>query len=151
VNASTANDCYGSSTSNTGLSATVANNCYGISVSGDGVYVSETANNCHGQSTGGQYGLSYPVSATNCSGYNANTASYAIGLLALNASSCYGYANGGGNGLNVQIVAIGCTGYTNGSGLGLFENGIANSCWGTHTVNNTTTTSESVNLKYNMP
>jgi hypothetical protein len=73
-----------------GLYATTAQNCYGSSSSYAGLYAS-TAQNCYG-SSGSDYGLYAIYAAQNC--YGVSSAG-AAGLSAANPSFCTGYRNGG--------------------------------------------------------
>ena len=67
IQATTANNCYGYSSSGaSGISAYTANNCYGYSASGTGILVSGTATSCYGESTTGT-GL-FPFIANVCHG-----------------------------------------------------------------------------------
>jgi len=115
-----ANNCSGICTgSGIGLDATTANNCYGSSYSGSGIYLIGTATGCTGSSTLGD-GLD-AISANNCWG---SSSSSGTGLNAnIVATGCYGY---GVTGVSAPI-AIGCYGI--GSSTGVSAD-IANSCYG---------------------
>ncbi len=136
--ASSAQNCYGSSTSSYGLYASAAQNCYGTSTSGTSGLYGTTAQNCYGHTESGIDGLA-ATTAQNCYG-STSTGTY--GLYAYTAQNCYGYASGAGTGLRAAGVAIGCIGSSS-SGVGLSAY-IANSCQ----VPQGTT---SVSYKYNMP
>ena len=106
-----------------GIDATTAQNCYGTTSGGAGLSVS-TALNCYGYAISNGYGLS-ATTAQNCSGIGYGSA---YGLSAATAQNCYGYANATGTGLYGSDSAIGCYGYS-GSGTGLYAL-IANVCHG---------------------
>ena len=139
--ATTASDCYGHSTSETGLYALSAENCYGAGGgSGDGVSA-ETARNCYGKSsrigviartTENCYGTSngaFPTfgvsanSALNCYG-NADSG---YGVKAGTAQNCYGTSNSG-NGVHAE-VAHNCNG-TSFTGTGVHFSFIGAMCYG---------------------
>jgi hypothetical protein len=154
--ATTALNCYGSSSSGIGLLADTAQNCYGVSTSGTGLDAI-TAQNCYGSSSSGT-GLD-AVTAQNCYGYSG---SGGYGLYATTAQNCYGVSTSG-TGLHASDTAIGCYGYSSSGVRGLFarnaafcvgsrpsgraiEATIANGCWAELGTNLITTTN-----KYNMP
>ena len=165
INAYTANNCYGYSTSGDGIDAYTANNCYGFSTNGNGIAVNFTANNCYGISVSGSAGLS-AGSAQNCYGSNSGSG---YGLYATEtAGNCYGFSSIG-TGLYAFRSAIGCSGESSGTnGVGLYvQTGVTFASFGR---NNTATglglqafvatgcygqngsgTSETINFKYNMP
>ena len=132
-------DCRGQSYNN-GIEATTANNCTG-STSGSGSVVgisATTANNCSGAGSGNDTGI-FATTANNCYGTSSN----GIGIFATTANNCSGTATGNGTGLSVSGVAIGCYGSSSPTGVGINAN-IANSC----VVGGGTT---NINHKYNMP
>lgn len=138
--ASTANNCYGISSSglNHGLGGGTANNCYGQSSVSFGLFVT-VANNCYGQSSSGAYGL-YAVTANNCHGVNST----GIGLSAYTASNCYGVSSGGQGilatnaqgcyGISSTSEGVLATSASNCFGESTFNRGVsaemATSCWG---------------------
>jgi hypothetical protein len=78
-------DCYGQcSGGSEGINAITAQNCYGYSSSGAGLYA-QTAQNCYG-SSGTFYGLYASGSATGCYG----SSSSGTGISAYNAAFCTG-------------------------------------------------------------
>ena len=89
VNATTANNCVGSSVSGNGLNATTANNCVGSSTGGIGLNAS-TASNCVGSSSSGT-GLFATDVATGCRG----SSSTGTGLFAFIANGCRGISTSG--------------------------------------------------------
>jgi len=170
LSANNAINCYGSSNSSYGLNALETNNCYGISSSNVGLYVTDNALNSHGETSSGNYGLEYPLNASNCSGKNGGSATYDTGLLAFNVINCRGDCSGPGTGLNSQTsamnswgvatgsgigascitIAIGCGGYSTGTtALGLTAY-IGNSCIGENS-SGIGGAAETVTYKYNMP
>jgi hypothetical protein len=86
VSASTALNCFGSSTSGTGLNAVTAQNCYGVSVSSTGLSAS-TAQNCYGSSSTGT-----ALNATVAIGCYCASSS-GLDLSANIANSCYAPSN----------------------------------------------------------
>ncbi len=110
-------DCRGESSGNgngDGVSATTALNCYGSSSSsGTGVYA-QTANNCYGHNTGNGYGVS-ALTAQNCYGQNIGNG---YGLYATTANHCIGVNFGSGYGIYAEKIAFGCNGESDG-GIGL--------------------------------
>ena len=90
VYANSLQNCYGTSASYIGINGTTVLNCYGFSTDSDGV-VANTAENCYGTSAAGGYGLyAYDV-ANGCFGYSTS----GIGLYALIASICHGGTSSG--------------------------------------------------------
>jgi hypothetical protein len=156
LSATTALNCYGSSSGGDGLSAITAQNCYGSSTSGTGLNAYATAIGCYGSSSSGT-GI-YAYTAQNCYG----SSSSGTGLDAVTAQNCYG-SSSSGTGLHASDTAIGCYGYSSSGVRGLFawnaafcvgsrpsgraiEATIANGCWAEFGTNLITTTN-----KYNMP
>jgi len=155
LSATTAQNCYGSSSSSIGLLATTAQNCYGVSTSGTGLYAYATAIGCYGSSSSGT-GLD-AFTAQNCYGYSG---SGGYGLYATTAQNCYGVSTSG-TGLYASDTAIGCYGYSSSGVRGLYarnaafcvgsrpsgraiEATIANGCWAEAGTN-------LITYKYNMP
>jgi hypothetical protein len=83
--ATTAQNCCGYTGTGTGLAATTAQNCYGSCNSGTGLSAS-TAQNCYGFSYGSGYGLWADYSATGCYGHSSS----GTGLIAFIANVCHG-------------------------------------------------------------
>jgi len=126
LEASSANNCLGSTTSGTfGLYVyRSAKDCYGITESGTSGLRATTAENCYGYNTSGTYGL-YATSAGNCYGYN-NSGTY--GLYAhRSAADCYGYNEDGTYGLRAT-TALNCCGVS-GGWYGLYAD-TAENCYG---------------------
>ena len=125
-------DSRGESTGNGyGLAATTAQNCYGVSSSGYGLYAYYTALNCYGATDSGNYGLVTGTTAQNCFGYTGS-GSHSTGLWADNALNCNGSTTNGAYGLFAERTAQNCTGYTKGSdaaSIGLRANDAQN-CYG---------------------
>jgi len=170
---STAQNCYGASSSLDGISAETALNCQGVSSTGIGVNAGSIAQNCYGASAGGFYAVS-ASSALNCRGSSTSGKGVAAtmaqncygdsstdtGLYAYSAENCYGssgtgigiaattaqnsYGSSTSNyGLLASDVAIGCHGYSY-SGTGL-NAFIANSCHGASNLGTALTTTHNVN------
>ncbi len=155
LDATTALNCYGSSSSGYGLDAITAQNCDGISSSGYGLYAG-TAQNCYGYSSSGQ-GLS-ATTAQNCYGYSGGSgvalyaytalncygiSSSGAGLSARTAQNSYGVSYGSNTGLSASYTASGCYGYSS-SGTGLYAF-IANVCHGETSTGTALTTTHNVN------
>ena len=148
-------DCRGQSTGNgTGVSATTAQNCYGYSSSGIGVYAT-TAQNCSGSSSSGT-GVYATATAQNCYG---DTGGSGFGVVATTAQNCYG-SSSSGYGVTADRVAIGCYGSSS-TGTGLYAQN-ANTCTGSRsggtaiqaTIANGCYAASGTNIityKYNMP
>ena len=150
----------GPSPQNIRLTGLTVSGCqiYGINIINFGISSATLVDSCTVQ-TAGSYGIVACVvtrsAAYNCGNYGivADTASDCYGYANIangvltegSANNCYGWCNGSGHGLYANI-AIDCYGYS-ANGIGLYAY-IANSCFG---QSSTTSPSEEVTYKYNMP
>jgi hypothetical protein len=129
-------NCYGASSSMTGLYATTAQNCWGFSTNGPGLGA-YTAQNCYGSSDTGS-GLNVNYTAQNCVGICWSGSDYGL-YSAYTATGCYGQSSSG-TGLSA-IVANTCVGSSSGTAI---QASIGIGCYaasGTNIITN----------KYNMP
>ena len=124
IEAFTANNCYGVSSSGYGLYLVSAQNCVGNSTSGTGL-TADTAENCEGTSSS-SIGLT-AYTAENCRGASGGNGSYGI-IASYSALNCYGSTSGNGYGISAS-VAQNCRGESYASGYGIYAD-IATGCYG---------------------
>ena len=110
--ATTAQNCYGSSSGGDGVLAVTALNCYGVSATNAGLRA-DNAQNCRGESGSGS-GVLVNYTAQNC--YGSSGAS-GFGVTAGNVQNCYGFSSGG-IGVSAPRTAQNCFGISS-SGTGL--------------------------------
>ena len=113
----TAQNCYGYSAANIGMTTSLALNSRGESASNDGLHA-DNAENCTGISHGSGYSGIYAFNNTiNCFG---STAGNGYGIQAATAQNCEGDSYGSGFGLYASYNALGCYGLCQtSSGVGI--------------------------------